>query len=372
MRILAPVLTLFAATAAATAQSSSDTLIKKDGSNLRGIEVLTFKLNEVKIKRGDKESDVPVHQVVAIEWGNVPDAFQAANAAMKRGDFAVAAEQFGDAANAASRVLVKTDARFLQAKAAVAAAASDPNAATSAVGTLQAWVTEFPEHWRLPEALLLLGRAQRMADLTAEAEQTLKDLSDRGGREGWGPIWSARAKYELAQTLMAQDNALEARGAFQSASAAADTAMSGAGADKAELRAIKINSKVGEGETLLQEKNYQNAYDYFRRMASGDDPALAAAGKAGEGQALFLGAGPDALDDVRRAQIALAEASILDAAAGEASAKANYFLGKCLLTLGREREGDSFQQRAEAYFRIVMRSYPNSSWAAAARQELAK
>ena len=50
--------------------------------------------------------------------------------------------------------------------------------------------------------------------------------------------------------------------------------------NKAELRAIKVDSKVGEGESLLQEKNYQRAFDYFRRMASGTDMELAAAGKA--------------------------------------------------------------------------------------------
>ena len=163
MRILATTLALLAVTASAAAQTSSDTLIKKDGSSLRGIEVVTFKLGEVKIKKGDKETDVPAHQVADVDWGNVPDTFQTAAATMKRGDFANAAEQFGDAANAAIRPLVKTEARFLQARAAVSSAAADQNAAASATGMLRAWVTEFADHWRLPEALLLLGRAQRLA-----------------------------------------------------------------------------------------------------------------------------------------------------------------------------------------------------------------
>ena len=70
--------------------------------------------------------------------------------------------------------------------------------------------------------------------------------------------------------------------------------------------------------------------------------------------------------------MALAKASVLDAAAGEASAKANYYLGRCLLELGPDREGDRFKQRAKAYFEIVYTNYPSTRWAALAKIESAK
>jgi TolA-binding protein len=100
---------------------------------------------------------------------------------------------------------------------------------------------------------------------------------------------------------------------------------------------------------------------------------LQAAGLAGEGEATYLAAAEAKRpDDLRRAQIALADASVRDAAGGEVSAKANYYLGLCLLALGPDREGDTFKARANTYFQIVARSYPTSRWAAPARAELAK
>ena len=77
-------------------------------------------------------------------------------------------------------------------------------------------------------------------------------------------------------------------------------------------------------------------------------------------------------DAIRRAQLELARASVLDASSGEASAKANYYLGRCLLALGADKEGDTFKQRANAYFQIVATSYASTRWAAVAKAEMAK
>ena len=75
---------------------------------------------------------------------------------------------------------------------------------------------------------------------------------------------------------------------------------------------------------------------------------------------------------VRRAQIVLAKASVLDSQSGEASAKANFYLGRCLTVLGQDHEGDTWKERANAYFQIVVANYPSSRWAAEAKLELAK
>ena len=70
--------------------------------------------------------------------------------------------------------------------------------------------------------------------------------------------------------------------------------------------------------------------------------------------------------------MALARASVLDSQAGEASAKANYYLGQCQLALGADGEGDNFKTRARAYFQIVLSHYPGSRWAARAKDALAQ
>jgi len=169
-------------------------------------------------------------------------------------------------------------------------------------------------------------------------------------------------------TLLADGKASEARTQFKTAGTAATDALTKATTDKEELQRIKIESRVGEGETYLMDKDYKKAESFFRKLAGDSDAALKAAGYAGEGESIFLSAVEKSnANDLRRAQIALANASVLDASSGAASAKANYYLGRCLLALGPDKEGDSFKQRAQAYFDIVITNYPSTHWAGKAR-----
>lgn len=371
MRILTLLIAATLLTSFAGAQKINDVILKKDGARLRGVEITEFLRSGVRAKRGADALEIPAHQVLEVEWSNESEAFLAGRAAMAHGNFRNATQMFGDAKTQAERPLVKADAEFFQIKAAVAAIGTDKNAAATAAEHAKGWLAANANHWRTPEALLLAGRAERLAGTGATAAATLRDLDDRALREGWGPIWSARAKAELALTLLADGKAGEARTAFQSASAAADSALQTPSADDAELRSIKVQARVGEGETFLGDKDYARAESFFKTMAASNQPELVAAGHAGEGEAIFLAAiAANKLDDVRRAQVALAEASVLDAQGGDASAKANFYLGRCLLALGPEREGDTFKARANAYFDIVANNYPDSQWAAKARAEI--
>lgn len=373
MRTFLAVGTLALLTTLAQAQKINDVVVKKDGSRVRGVEVTEFGLAGIKIKRGNDASEIPPHQVLDIEWSDPPEAYLSAKAAWGRGDFAAAAQLFGEAANRTDRAVLKADARFHQCKAAIAAAGTDQSAATTAAGSIRGWIGENPNHWRLPEALLLQGRSQRLAGAGADAESTLRELDSRATRDGWGSLWSARAKFEMALAQLGQNKAGDARSSFQAASSAADSALMSPGGDEAELRALKTNAKVGEGETYIGEKDYARALEFFRRLAGAEEPELAAAGRAGEGQALYLTASTSKkAEDLRRAQLALSQASVLDTTSGEASAKANYYLGMVLLALGAEREGDSFRNRAMAYFQIVAKNYSTSPWAALARAELTR
>lgn len=357
----------------ALAQQAADIVLKKDGARLRGLEITEFTLTGIKAQRGGAAVEIPGHQILAVEWGNMSDAYIAARAAMERGDYINAVQQFGEAASKSTRDLVKKDAEFFQIKAAVASIGPDKNAARNAADRAKAWVSSNGTHWRIPEALLLAGRAQRMAGATDEASTTLRDLDDRATREGFGAVWSARAKFELAQTLLDGDKAAEARTTFQSASAAADTALTNPSGDDGELRTIKLLAKVGEGETYIGDKDYARAESFFSSLKRDPASELAAAGHAGEGEAILLNALANGrTDDLRRAQIALATAAVADSGSGQIAAKANYYLGRCLLALGLDREGDTFKTRAQAYFQIVVTSYPTTRWAALARAELNK
>jgi len=371
MRILPILFTAALLAPLAIAQGAGDVIIKKDGSRVRGVEVNEFLLTGVRGKRGSEDFEVPAHQVANIEWGGEPDAFAAGRSAFERGNFADAAQMFGEAKRQATRPQVQVDAEFHMLKAAVAAIGSDKNAAANAASGAQAWLAANANHWHLPEMMLLAGRAQRLAGTGGTAATTLKELDDRASREAWGPVWSARAKLELALTLLADGKSSEARTTFQAASAAADTALQSPSGDEADLRRLKTTARVGEGETYLTDKDFSKAENFFRGLATGNQADLVAAGRAGEGEAIFLQAQTsNRPDDLRRAQIALAMASVKDSTSGEASAKANYYLGRCLIALGAEREGETFKQRATDYFRLVVDNYPDSRWATAAKQEM--
>jgi hypothetical protein len=280
---------------------------------------------------------------------------------------------FGEAENQTDRPLVKVDAEFFLIKSAVASIGADKNAAATAAARAKAWLEANPNHWRTPEALLLAGRAERLAGTGGAAATTLRALDDRASSEGWGTIWSARAKSELALTLLADGKAGEARSAFQAAGSAIDNALGTPSADDAELRTLKTMARAGEGETYLGERDFARAEQFFHGLTSGKQAELVAVGYAGEGEAIFLAAvANDRPDEYRRAQVALAKACVLDVSSGEASAKANYYLGRCLVALGPDREGDNFKTRANAYFANVVSAYPSSPWAAAAKIEQAK
>ncbi len=357
----------------AAAQKPADVVLKKDGARLRGLQINEFSLSGIKATRGETPVEVPGHQILDVVWGELPDAFVAARAALERADYVNAVQLFGEAATAAKRDLIKHDAEFFQIKAAVAGIGTDQNAARNAAERAKSWVSSNANHWRIPEAQLLAGRAQRLAGATDEAATTLKELDDRASREGFGVVWSARAKFELAQALLDGGKSSDARTTFQSASTAADTALSQPSGDDAELRTIKLLAKVGEGETYIGDKDYAKAESFFASLKRSDAAELAAAGHAGEGEAILLNALANGRsDELRRAQIALANAAVLDAGTGQVAAKANYYLGLCVMALGQDREGDTFKDRAKAYFQLVTSSYPATRWAGLARAELAK
>ncbi|MFK7739613.1 MAG: hypothetical protein AB8H80_04755 [Planctomycetota bacterium] len=351
------------------AQSSSDIILKKDGARLRGIMVTEFLLSGVRGKRGSDEVEVPAHQVANIEWSGLPEEFLAGRAAMDRGDFENAAQMFG--AVQSDRALLKADAEFFKIKAAVAGIGGDKSAAATAAEHAKSWLSANANHWRTPEAMLLAGRAERLAGTGGTAATTLKELDESAVRDGWGSIWSVRGKYELALTLLADGKASEARTQFKSAASAADGAMQASSEDKAELQSLKTLARVGEGETYLTDKKYDRAKTFFRGLTNDKDLALQAAGHAGHGEALFLAAGDDT-KKLRAAQMALATAAVVDPSAGEASAKAYYYLGRCMLALGPEHAGEGFKDRAKAYFALVYTSYASSRWAGAAKTEAAK
>jgi TolA-binding protein len=349
-----------------SAQRIKDTLVKVDGSRVRGVEVTAATATQVTLKRGDQDESVPAGEVHEIEWHDPPVTFTDADAAILRGDFAKAATLFKEASDGAERGLLKRDALFRAGQALLEAASAEPDKAAQAAGVFQDYLTAAPDGFRVPAARLGIARALVLQGKGSEAEAALTQLEQDAVANVWGFYWDAMAKYERARAQIAQNKHGDARSTFRAVVSAVEAALAAKGSDP-RLETLKGRAAVSEGETYVAEKNYDGALQFYRRLASSSDPALQAAGLAGEGQCLFLQAEPAKdVANLRAAQLALARANLLDTTAGDTSAKALFYTGKVLLALGDAKA------LAEGYFDTVARHYTQTPWAEQARAALGR
>lgn len=371
-----PTLILAACLATAGIASSQnkyqDTILQKSGQRIRGVQVIEMTAARILYRVGNEESEIPASALARIQWDEPPESFMLARAAVDRADFAEAANLYSETARDTERPALKLEAQFLAAEALVNSSSGDQAKATSAVVALQIYLSDAPDGYRLPDALLLQGRALVGAGRAPEAETSLLELEAKTSSQGWDGIWSVRAKIEKAKAQLAQGKLNDARGSFRAA-IAAGSALAKDGSDP-EISQLIANASVGEGDTLVAENKLELAIEFFRKLlASADDRAISAAAQAGLGESLYLNAMAKGSDsDLREAQLALATANLLDGNARETTAKALFYAGKVLLALGPDREQQDYKSRAMKYFRTVSRYYPQTVWAGKATAETNK
>lgn len=371
-----PTLILAACLATAGIASSQnkyqDTILQKSGQRIRGVQVIEMTAARILYRVGNEESEIPASALARIQWDEPPESFMLARAAVDRADYAEAANLYSETARDTERPALKLEAQFLAAEALVNSSSGDQAKATSAVVALQIYLSEAPDGYRLPDALLLQGRALVGAGRAPEAETSLLELEAKTSSQGWDGIWSVRAKIEKAKAQLAQGKLNGARGSFRAA-IAAGSALAKDGSDP-EISQLIANASIGEGDTLVAESKLELAIEFFRKLlASANDRAISAAAQAGLGEALYLNAMAKGSDsDLREAQLALATANLLDGNARETTAKALFYAGKVLLALGPDREQQDYKSRAMKYFRTVSRYYPQTVWAGKATAETNK
>ena len=357
------------------AQDVKDTITTRDGRRLRAVEVTEALSTVVRYKRKAEQGEVQSSLITEIEWDGVPDSYATAKGHVRSGNFLEAANQFLDAAGKAGRAPLKAECEFLGADALARGAGKDAARATEAAQKLDQWITANADGFRLPDALLALGTAQVAAGAFEQAEGTLKKLGDEAVARGWSQVWTARAKIGLARAQLAKGDFGNARSTFRSAISAAQSLQT-PGTVNEEAVQIEAEALVGTGDSLVREGKFDDALTYFRddvgRKAT--NPAIKAAARAGEGEAVFLKAqrAGNVTTDLRAAQIAFAEANLLDTVGGETTAKALYYSGLVVLALGPDRQDATFKQRAMDYFDSVVREYGDTRWAALAAEELKK
>lgn len=356
--------------AAVCAQSKvQDVLLTRNGRRIRGVEVTSMTSSTIQYLHGNDALELPANLLAEVQWSEPPEGLAIGRAAERSGNFQAAADAFREAADATKRDPLKAECGFLSADALLRAAGSDQQKAAFASEKLTAWITAYPDGYRLPDATLALGRALLAAGKSEQAELTLKKLADDALARNWSPIWGARAKFVQARAQLARNDLGNARSSFRAAMSAAQSAATGDQPDP-ELVTLEAEASVGIGETMVKEGKFDDALTYFKDLARrATSDTVRAAARAGEGEALYLRAkDTSSVAELRAAQIALAEANLLDTSAGEATAKALYYSGMVLLALGPDNESSTFRQRALDYFATVIKEYSATSWASAAAE----
>lgn len=357
------------------AQNINDTIVTKTGTRIRAVEVTEMTVSHVGYVKGDTEEKIAAAEVAEIVWDDAPELLLEAQGQLNAGDHGAAANLFAEAADRTDRTPLKLEAEFFAARAALAAAGNDEAKARAAQTALQSYLDSAGDGFYSPHAKLLIARALRTQGKNDEAESALQSLEQAISANNLGVAWDARAKFERAQGLLAGGQAREARGAYQRVVTAVDSALTSGSADP-ELADLKVQSVVREGETYVAEENPDEALAFFRKHTRaptpGESTVLQAAALAGEGAAMFAksSAGGDAAL-LREAQTVLARAAILDTSNGDTTAKALFYLGKILQTLGPDAERDA-KTRSMAYFDKVARNYGSTRWAAMAQAEVDK
>lgn len=357
---------LLAAAPAALAQG--DVVVQTDGSRVRDLQITATGSKEITAETENGPRNFPIRSFREIVWGSMPEAFDLGEAAERAGDFSLAAIKFEEALGAIDREVVRPDVQFLALRSRVRSLQGDANAAGSVADDINSWLGSNPDHYRTPDAMFWRGQALRAAGEAAAAASLFDQLEKDALSNGWQPIWSARAKLEQGLAETAAGNHAQSRATLRAALSAAESVNDPSFAQ--EIASLQTNATSAIGESMIEEGDPDKALGFFRDGSSNESAALSAARKAGEGQALYVQAVTSLdVNDMRQAQIALAEAIVLDPEGGDVTAKAQFFTGKLLLLLGDERERSS-SERARDYFRTVVDAYQGSRWASQARAEL--
>ncbi|GJM22277.1 MAG: hypothetical protein DHS20C15_21920 [Planctomycetota bacterium] len=340
---------------------------------LQPVLVISETLDEVRFRRGSSSRTETrrTDQVVHIEYGTGSDTYESALAALDDGDLVqavnlltAAAEQDEPGWQAAVALLKLGETQARRGGSHLAEARS----------TLDSFLSEHPDHRRLPEALLLRGRyalAAGEASAMETAAQRVAQLVEQGRTPG---TWKARAEIELGDSLLANDRASEAQASYKAAQATAERARSDL-AERADLVAeldrLALDARSGTGSALLAAGDLRAARTYFEALQAdaGGARGVEVAALNGLAQVDLEEGGHDKL---KQAQLGFAKAAVLGAAIDDQHAKSLYFLGRCALALAETGSGDANGARAEAreYAKLVQARYPESRWARMARESL--
>jgi tetratricopeptide (TPR) repeat protein len=351
------------------AAAQNDVIHRKDGKDLTNVTITKMEADKIVYTKLGKEAEIMVSRTKGVTWDAPPPELGRGATAESRRDYLNAAKFFGEAATKATREPIKLEASFKAGRAFALAAENDANHANSAVAALEAYLAAAPTGYFVPEAKVRLARSRLVGGDAAGAERDLADLANVAAAGGWPLRWAAHIQFTLGQARHALKKYSEARNAYVSVENAVSAAMGQDNLHNPELTGLRTEAMVAQGETWIDEQNYDQALSYFQNLSASSATGVKAAALAGQGQILFIqGEASKDKAKLRQAQLALAKAAIEPDTNNSTSAKALFFMGQVLTALG-DAEKNSLA-RAKTYYQSVKNNFPNTSWAAKARAAL--
>lgn len=352
-------LLLFACGALAAAQGA-DRVQLVDGTQVMG-QVSAATLDAVTVKTAGGEQKLEGKQVLAVEFGDRPEALRAAEAFLAGLDFQNAASGFAAAAEAGGAWWVAAQAALGRADTLLAWASLDPSRAGEAADAYAKWLAANPGSLWEPRARL--GQAQALAATgkTEDASRLFEELATLAFQRNLGKHVELGARLERALVYLRAGQAQVAEQRLNDLIPELQQTLA-AGPPKGllpALHALRARSEIALGDAKVARSGEAAARPYWESLLNDERATLEVRGAALVGLARAL----RSEGKHREAQLLLARA-VATAPAGETYARALFEMGDVCRELGNTPVAGA------QYFRWVQEQYPHSPWAAKARVEL--
>jgi TolA-binding protein len=305
--------------------------------------------------------------VVDVDYGPGSASYERGLKALAGGDLVNAESLFGAASKDTEPGWVAAHALLRQAEAAARRGAAGRQVARDAVAD---FLSRFPEHRLLPEALLAKAAYAAQDGDLATVDQAVASVLALARDGKVMADWSVRAHVAAGDAKLAAGDAKGAATAYAAAESAAAAARTAVATRPDLLRRVEdlaLQARVGSASCLLANGDVAGARGYYTKLAADgqDNPAVQAAAANGLAECDFREPGK-----LKQAQHAFAEVAVTAAGIPTERARALFFLGRCAEELGAEDREPNGRARATAYYQEVLARYPESRWARLAQESL--
>jgi outer membrane protein assembly factor BamD (BamD/ComL family) len=335
----------------------------------RGAVVVEETLTTVRYTRGgsDKVGSYDTKIVVSIEYGPGSTSYERGLQALAQDDLVNAESLFGAASKDTEPGWVASHALLRQAEAAARRGA---DGRTKARASIAEFLTRFPQHRLLPEALLAKAAYAALDGDIATVDQSVAAVQQLAQDGSITADWGVRAHVAAGDAKLSAGDARGAATAYTAATSAASAARS-ALADRDDLlqrvEDLALQARVGSASCLLANNDVAGARTFYTQLAAdgADKPDVQAAAANGLAECDFREPGK-----LKQAQHAFAQVAVRAAGVPTERARALYFLGQCAEKLGAEGREPNARSRATAYYQEVLARYPETRWAQLAQASL--